>query len=77
MRNQRLRKETCLAIAKDMLSLVAHLLREEEHRDAFSEFYEAARKRLLLFELEQDRLHRRLYGDRRNGRDTQDGPRAF
>jgi hypothetical protein len=47
-----------------MLSLVAYLIREEEHQAAFSEFYEAARRRLFLYEVEQERLRQRLYGDR-------------
>jgi hypothetical protein len=64
--NERLVNETCLAIAKDMLSLVAHLIREEEHRDAFSEFYRIAKQQLLRYEVEQDRLLQRLYGHRRN-----------
>jgi hypothetical protein len=64
MSNQRLRNDTCFTIAQDMLSLVAHLIREEEHQETFSEFYEAARRRLLLYEVEQERLRQRLYGDR-------------
>jgi hypothetical protein len=66
MSNQRLLNDTCFAIAKDMVGLVAHLLREEEHQDAFTEFYEAARRRLLVYEVEQERLRQRLYGDRPN-----------
>ena len=66
MTNQRLLNETCFAIARDMLSLVSHLIREEEHRDAFSEFYQVVKQRLLRYQVEQDRLLQRLYGPRRN-----------
>jgi hypothetical protein len=66
MSNQRLLHDTCFAIAKDMLSLVAHLIRENEHRDAFREFYEVARQRLLCYDAQQERLRRRLYGERSN-----------
>jgi hypothetical protein len=66
MSNQRLLHDTCFAIAKDMLSLVAHLIRENEHRDAFKEFYEVARQRLLSYDAQQERLKRRLYGEGSN-----------
>ena len=48
MSNERLLNETCLAIARDMLSIVSNLVMEHERRDAFTEFYEAARQRLSV-----------------------------
>ena len=66
MSNERLLNETCLAIARDMLSIVSNLVMEHERRDAFTEFYEAARQRLIRYEIERERLLRRIYGDRRN-----------
>ena len=63
MSNQRLFNDTCFAIAKDLLAQVSHLLREEEQRDAFNQFYAVVRQGLLLHELEQERLRRRLYGN--------------
>ena len=50
MSNERLLNETCLAIARDMLSIVSNLVMEHERRDAFTEFYEAARQRLSVCE---------------------------
>jgi hypothetical protein len=66
MSNQRLMNETCFAIAKDMLSLVSHLIRENEHREVFRAFYEVTRYRLLCYDAQQERLKRRLYGDGAN-----------
>ncbi len=66
MSNERLINDTCFATAKDILSLVAHLIREEEHKDAFTEFYDIVRQRLVRYEVERERLLRRIYGDRRN-----------
>ena len=66
MSNERLIHDACFSINKELLHLIAHLIREEEHRDAFTEFYDVVRNGLLRYEVEQERLRQRLYGDRRN-----------
>lgn len=47
-------------LARRALGRVAHLLREEEHRDAFDEFYAAFRDELLRYEVQRERMRQRL-----------------
>lgn len=47
-------------LARQALTRVAHLLREEEHRDAFDEFYAAFRDELLRYEVQRERMRQRL-----------------
>lgn len=58
--NQRLFTELTYRLAHRALSVIAPLLREEEHRDAFDEFHRAFRDELLWYEVQRERMQKRL-----------------
>ena len=49
-----------MALAAALLEIVSPALREEEKREAFNLFYEAAKAGLEHYELRADRMKRRL-----------------
>lgn len=61
--HQRLANELVLRLARRALSIIAPCLREEEHRDAFSEFHDAFKEELLRYEDERERMLARLRGN--------------
>lgn len=58
----RLIHDAAYALALRILGTIQHLLREEERRDAFREFYTAGRDTLEAYEVHADRMRRRLGG---------------
>jgi hypothetical protein len=56
----RLQHDAAEAMAHALLDLVKPCLREEEFRDAFDEFYAVCRARIEAYELQIDRMRRRL-----------------
>lgn len=59
--NERLINDCCFDLARDMLSIVAQLVPDEmQQRDVFAACYEAARQRLLGYEMSRERLRQRL-----------------
>jgi hypothetical protein len=58
--NQRLQHDAATAMAKALLDLVVPCLREEEHQDAFEEFYAVCKAGIEAFCIQQDRMQRRL-----------------
>jgi len=63
--HQRLFNECTHRLARTALSIVAPCLREEEQREAFSEFAKAFRDDLVWYEAERERIARRLRGGSR------------
>ena len=57
----RLRAAAAFALALHILGMVKHLLREEEHKDAFDEFYRAARAAIEAYEQQTERERQRLF----------------
>jgi hypothetical protein len=47
-------------LAKRALSIIAPCLREEEHRDAFAEFYAAFKEEVRKYETDRERMLVRL-----------------
>jgi hypothetical protein len=66
MSNQRLIHDIAYATALHLLQTVQGCLREEEHRDAFEEFYGIVKAGLEAFAIHDERRLERLYGPRRN-----------
>jgi hypothetical protein len=52
--------DSAYRIAQAILATVKDCLYEHEHRDAFQEFYEIARRNLETYETEVDRMKKRL-----------------
>ena len=57
--NMRLCHDVAFAMATALLDIVRPCLRPEEHRDAFSEFYQVCRAGLDRFQHLEDRMARR------------------
>ena len=62
MHHERLANEFVLRLAKRALWIIAPVLREEEHHDAFEEFARAFHEELVQYELDQKRMIARLKG---------------
>lgn len=60
MRSQSLLTDHALALTKAVLDIVAPCLREDERREAFAMFFEAAKATLLSYEEKADRMPRRV-----------------
>jgi hypothetical protein len=60
--HQRLANEFLLRLSRRALAIIAPCLREEEQRDAFSEFHEAFKEELLRYEQDRERMQARLNG---------------
>lgn len=58
--HHRLLNECAHRLARFALSVVAPCLREEEHRDAFAEFYTGFRDTLVWYETARERMAVRL-----------------
>jgi hypothetical protein len=58
--NQRLVHDAAVAMAHALLDLVVPLLREEEKLTAFNEFYVVCKAGIDAYELQVDRMHKRL-----------------
>jgi hypothetical protein len=58
--NRRLANEFVIRLARRALSIITPCLREEEHRDAFSEFYGAFKEELVRYERSRERMQARL-----------------
>jgi hypothetical protein len=58
--NQRLKNELVLRLARRALSIIAPCLREEEQRDAFDEFHAAFREEVVWYEVQAERMNKRL-----------------
>jgi hypothetical protein len=70
--HQRLANEFLFRLARRALAIIAPCLREEEQRDAFSEFHMAFKEELLRYEEEKDRMQSRLNGNRPSPREPKD-----
>jgi hypothetical protein len=60
MRSQSLINHHAMALAQAILAIVAPCLRPEEHRDAFELFFEEAKRTLLGYEEQAERMQRRI-----------------
>lgn len=60
--NQRIIHDCSHKGALRLLKAVAHLLREEEHRDTYDFFYCTIKETLSMYATEYDHLLRRLHG---------------
>lgn len=60
MRSDSLIHDHAMALAKANLDIVASCLREEEQREAFNQFYEAAKATLIHFDERANRMRRRV-----------------
>ncbi len=60
MRSESLLHDTAWAMAHALMNVVAHNFREEEQRELFSEFYNAARAGLEAFCVQETRIERRI-----------------
>jgi hypothetical protein len=58
--HQRLANEFLLRLARRAPAIIAPCLREEEQRDAFSEFHAAFKQELLRYEEDRERMQARL-----------------
>ena len=58
--NQSLQHDHAFALATAILEIVSPCLREEEQREAFNMFYEAAKSSLEHYEMMADRRMRRI-----------------
>jgi hypothetical protein len=58
--NQRLKNELILRLARRALAIIAPCLMESEHRDAFDEFHTAFREEILWYEVQAERMNKRL-----------------
>jgi hypothetical protein len=58
--NQRLVHDTAVVMAKAILDIMKPCIREEEMRDAFSEFYVVCKAGIETFCIQQDRMQQRL-----------------
>lgn len=56
-----LQHEIAFALAQQIVGLVAHILREEEQRELFSQVYDALMAGLRKYEEKADRRMRRIY----------------
>jgi hypothetical protein len=56
----RLTHDVAIAMAKALLDVIAPALREEEQRDAFSEFYEICKAGIEAYEVQVCRMQKRL-----------------
>jgi hypothetical protein len=60
MANQRLQHDTAFALATVLLRIVQNVIREEERRDAFEEFYRACRAGIEAHDIQRQRMQTRL-----------------
>jgi hypothetical protein len=60
--HQRLANEFLLRLSRRALAIIAPCLREEQQRDAFSEFHAAFKEELLRYEQDRERMQARLNG---------------
>jgi hypothetical protein len=60
MANERLIHDVAFATSRHILEVVAGCLREEEQRDAFDEIYERVKAGIECFDIQNDRMERRL-----------------
>ena len=58
--NHRLIHDWAFQMAREILGTVKDCLREEEHRDAFQEFYMICQRGLESYETQADRMEKRL-----------------
>ena len=58
--NQRLIHDVTFATSRHILELFAGCIREEDHRDAFSEIYARVKAGIESYDLESNRIMRRL-----------------
>ena len=65
--HQRLMNELVLSLARRALGVIAPCLRDEEHNDAFREFFEAFKEELLRYEEKRERMQTRLKGPAKFG----------
>ena len=64
--NQRLVHDIAYATALHLLRTVQGCLREEEHRDAFEEFYAIVKAGIEAYTIHDERRLERLFGPRWN-----------
>ena len=60
MENQRILHDAAMAMAKRLLDKVHTLLRPEEHKDAFDEFYSVCKAGIEVYLMETERQRRRM-----------------
>ena len=58
--NHRVIHDSAFQMARELLGTVKDCLREEEHRDAFEEFYTICKNGLESYEVQADRMEKRL-----------------
>ena len=54
--NELLRHDTAYELAKAILAIIQNCLREEEHRDAFDEFYEEIKQALIVHDAKRNKI---------------------
>lgn len=59
--NRRLGHDAAFEMAKAMLNVVKNCIREDEHRDAFSEFYAICKVGIESYEMQRERMMQRLH----------------
>ena len=64
MANKRLIHDVAFATSRHILEVFAGCLREEEQRDAFAEIYDRVKAGIECFEIQSNRLERRLHPGR-------------
>jgi len=55
-----LQHDAAVAMAKSILEIIGDCLREEEHRDAFEEFYRVCREGIETYSLHKDWLELKI-----------------
>lgn len=58
--NDRLQHDAAFLFAKQAVALVAHLLREEDRKEVFGEFYRLARDAISRYAEAEERQRKRL-----------------
>lgn len=54
--NRRLIQDNAMQMAKAMLNVVKNCIREDEHRDAFMEFYAICKAGIEAYEVQRQRM---------------------
>jgi hypothetical protein len=56
----RLIHDEAFLLARQLMALISHLLREEEHKDAFDELYHLSRAAIERYAEAEERMRKRL-----------------
>jgi hypothetical protein len=58
--NKRLQHDCAFMMARTLLSIVQGCIREDEHREAFDEFFQACLAGIEQYEIQRERMLQRL-----------------